>query len=879
MNITGSNDITLLRCKTTWDISGTAPQILIENLSQGNNLAGCSWWFVALAPGDIPIHEGSEANPDITGNWTDDTLNDSWPIAFNNILFSGATYSLQIFVKDSDGNVYAGDIQTASICRPAGNTKNSTNTYGLATCLVEVKCADGRVFFQDTTNATYQGIEGTQGSSVLRVTYPPDETGVVPDPFVGAHFSTALVPITYSSDSYQFQASSVYDYDFGGYVHIRIKYVSFNPVNGSPAIRFPVLCNINLCSLFCEVDKLVRDISTGNCNNAQEAQQKLNLINPKLWLITMGIQQPLCGVDVPALIEEVKAIGGFDCNCCNAPTGIIPTTASVIDGYNFEVVTECGDISGTVEKNGNNIQIQLSDVTYTFEMCDSSPMGTTAFEFRDEVVGCNKQVCLFVDVTQLSFDILNTIKTNTELVNLFNSIVVGGGAGNWNLVVDGKCIFTSGTTYDYSFGLSDIPANTTFAVLEKVQVNGIYEEANFVFNMTNLPALQTFLNTLGFGTFVVTAAGPTSITITSTANSTDIGGIVYTPGGGGTAFASMTKTASGFTPLTANQVVQAIINYLCNIDDSEVETSAAYEICWIDGDGVKQTTTVNSGSPLTAAIAAIVENGCTTIDYIVSLSSLNCANVKALFPQTISVMQANDVLLGTKSGDCAGIYPTEAFLAMLNYGTYNADVLAAFCNMVTLCAAGLACSPYNVFYAATETSSPGVDLVITFSHPDAVSNTIRYARIDNTVTPSYITIPGVLPGASPYTITGLDAGQYRVGITPVYADGRACGEVFYDTLPCEAPLAFNAVYDGTNIVITGTVVEGASAKVELKYPNGGSFSQIYSTTEGALSENITPPALVYGVFFATLKSVCDVSSGFFSAATAPASFEIPEPSP
>lgn len=529
MTITTSNDITVLQVKVTWDISGTSPAILLENLSQGPDLASCDWWFVALAPGEIPIHEGSEADPDISGTWTEFELNDNWPRAFNNILWSGAPYSFQVFVKDGDGNVFEGDVQQTTICRPSGNSKNSTNTFGLGTCDIQVKCAEGRVFFQDTTNATYQGLTGILGASVLRVYYPPDETGVIPDPFVGANFSTALVPITYSSDSYQCQAYSIYDYDMGDYVHIRVKYQTFNPVNGSPVLRFAVLCNINLCSLICEVDKLVMSLQTGNCANAQEAQQKLNLINPKLWMIVTGMQQPLCGIDVPAMIEEVKTIGGFDCNCCNAPTGIIPTGSSIIDGYNFEVVSECGDIDGEVVVNGNNIQIVLSDVTYTFAMCGGSPAETTAFSFQSALVGCNRQVCLNVDVTQLAFDILNTIKTDGDLVNLFNSIVVNNGGGEFTLLVDGKCIFSTSDSCDYTFTLSNIPVSTTFATMVgvKLAANDAITVLNFSFNLTNLPDLQSYLNGLGIGTFVVSNPSGQTVVITSANNTNEITSLKY----------------------------------------------------------------------------------------------------------------------------------------------------------------------------------------------------------------------------------------------------------------------------------------------------------------------------------------------------------------
>ena len=82
--------------------------------------------------------------------------------------------------------------RTAAICRPAGNTATSKNKFGEASVNILVKCQQGRVWFEDTTNASYKGLTGVQGSSTLRMTYPFDETGTIPDPFQISFFSTAL---------------------------------------------------------------------------------------------------------------------------------------------------------------------------------------------------------------------------------------------------------------------------------------------------------------------------------------------------------------------------------------------------------------------------------------------------------------------------------------------------------------------------------------------------------------------------------------------------------------------------------------------------------------------------------------------------------------
>src|SRR5690606_32796352 len=105
------------------------------------------------------------------------------------IEWSGAPYLFTLYAKDAAGNVYSLTKQ-ASICRPYGNTNLSKNTYGKATTDVKVRCQDARVFFQDQTNASYKGIEGQRVSSLLKVSYPIDETGYMPDPFSINNFSS-----------------------------------------------------------------------------------------------------------------------------------------------------------------------------------------------------------------------------------------------------------------------------------------------------------------------------------------------------------------------------------------------------------------------------------------------------------------------------------------------------------------------------------------------------------------------------------------------------------------------------------------------------------------------------------------------------------------
>lgn len=873
MIINGSSYIRLLKIKVVFDISGTTPIITLENQSEGDDLANVSYSFLVKSPSQTIIHEADTDNPDVSGLWTNHTIGDAWPRPFNSIEWSGAPYTFQAIVKDGNGIIHYGDIQEAAICHPNGNTPASKNTFGVADIQVRVKCDLARIYFNDVTNASYKGLTGELGSSVLRVNFPMDNTGVVPAPFTAMNFSNALVPITYSGKGYQFLATSIYQYELSDNTFVRIKYVKND--------TFGVWCNIDLMPLCCEYQKLIDSIENGTCGDVAAAQQKLMLINPRFSLVIMGMMQPLIGIDVPEVIQEIIDIGGFNCDCCDTSTGVIPNSSAAFEGTIFNFVPLGGDIQGVFSVNGPNITLSASDISYIFKICEGSPAQTTAFEVRQSQTGYTKTYCLFVDIGQLAEDLLNKIASDANLVNLFNSIVLSANDGNFQLVVDGGCIFSNSASCDYGFTLLGIPSSGTYALLATLVTANQTYTINYAFNLTNLAGLKAALDALGIGTWVVTNPSGSTVLITTT-TATNISQLIYK--NPNATVAAMTKNCTGYVPLSANQVVQNIINYLCDITDSNVATATPYQICYIDpADHQQKVVQVAAGAPLNTFITELLARGCQTIDYVKQLGAVDCDTIKDRFPASAVAMQPNDVFLVTKGGQCAQMNPLEAFLTMLTYGVANTDVKAAFCAFVAACAGGLACAPYNILFVEADAGSPAGDTMeisVTFDHPDAISHTIRYARIDNTTTPVYKTISGILPGDSPYTISetpGLETGQYRVCVKPIYADGRACNETCVETPACTGITAFSAAYDSTAQTINVTYSASASVpkvKVNLLFPNGGSATYLYNNGDTIA---ITPPPNVTGTFFATMQAVCNENTGFYSAQTAQAAFVINPP--
>ena len=166
-----------------------------------------------------------------------------------------------------------------------------------------------------------------------------------------------------------------------------------------------------------------------------------------------------------------------------------------------------------------------------------------------------------------------------------------------------------------------------------------------------------------------------------------------------------------------------------------------------------------------------------------------------------------------------------------------------------------------------------IDIPVYFNHADAVSNVLRYARIDNTSVPAFQTITGVI--TSPHVVQNVDNGQYRIGMTPVYADGRVCGETTTETDVCPLILALNASQVGNNIVVTYTAGDAIpQVRVTVSYPNGGSFTQNY-TNGNAIT--IPLPSGVYGNYTVSMQSVCDPDTNFYSSPSAPVNVLVAPP--
>lgn len=161
-----------------------------------------------------------------------------------------------------------------------------------------------------------------------------------------------------------------------------------------------------------------------------------------------------------------------------------------------------------------------------------------------------------------------------------------------------------------------------------------------------------------------------------------------------------------------------------------------------------------------------------------------------------------------------------------------------------------------------------INLAIEFQMPvGAVSNLVQYARIDGISNPVWVTV-SPNPTSSPAVIaTNIPNGQYEIQATPIYPDGRICQPTVVTTPACPGLISLSAIIQTGVLVVTYLAPSGVpSVLINVNYPNGGSYSQIYPNTGNPISIGL--PSGVTGNYTVNGQSVCDASSGFYSAPSA-----------
>lgn len=775
--IIASADITRLDFSVLLDMSMSVPIISITNLSTVINPLNLQWAFVITSPSGTPVHTGSLTLPDINHTpFTTFIFTEALPMLFGQLEFnSTGQYTVIVSVKDAAGLITTLQ-KSNSICKPNGN--NGRDNFGAAIIDVEVKCGSGQVYITDQTNLVYKSLTGIKFLTSGELTYPKDGNGNILPP-VTVSGLPALLPIKYEGNGHEVYVYQIYDYDLGDNFIVRVRY--------SYTHAFGVWCNVTLQPLFCEIDR-ANSMLSKNCNDnadSREQQRKLTVINSKMLKAHTGIIQPLSGIDVPGVVEEIKQLLGVDCDCCR-PAGISNVGALRVTDANFRVNKICGDMLLGWEKDlAGNITLNYQNSSYTFVM--SPALGnSTAFSYQVVITGCNKAVNLFVDLETLSTEILTHISGNSTLLNILKDLTQKAQLSCSSLSGGAAFDFTS---CDYSSELSTAQPGGTIA---DILIGGVTYIAPLGTLLSDAAATGAWLNSLAKGVFIVNYSALTArTTITSAANTNSIStvrtlnGTIYT-----------TTLFSNNCGLICN-ILQKILNWLNAINMVQLKAGTGLTICRFKEDGTVISQVFSATAKASEVVEYMAGSFCNITNYIHD-KLLTCANLQGVFAahtEAIGEPDGADVFPMFVNGKCQQVPLRNAAISIFRMLSTDTEVKSTYC-LGAKCTTVSDCSPVTGLLGVPN------DTGATYNW-NTVAGAIGYKwSVDGinwtNVTATTALITGVLPGTT-----------YNIRVYPVYnsGDGINC-MVYNEFTTTNAALACQSVNNLTvsNVVASSFVI-------------------------------------------------------------------------
>ncbi len=763
--VVSSPDISLLDFSVLMDLSIANATVKVTNLSTVTNPTQLHWIFTLTTPMGSIVHKGNFTTPDVNlVAFTNFTFPETLPKVFGQYEYSNTDqYTVEVSVKDSTGNIFT-LAKGKPLCKPNGNT--GKGNFGAANINVQVKCNTSQIFITDKTNTVYNSLAGEKVSTFIELTYPRDKNGNTLAPSVAATLP-ALLPIKYEGEGHEVYVYHIYQYNLGDSFFVKIRY--------SFVKSFAVYCNITLAPLLCEVTKIVASLGN-NCTDTLEKRElvnKLSVVNYHILHAQTGILEPLAGIDVPQIIEKVKQMLDIDCSCFVAD-GVSNSSNVILSDASLTVNKLGGDILLSWSNDGlGNIVLNYEDKSYTFLIGAGSP---TAFSWQNTVIGSVKQQTLFIDPSVLSQEILTQISGSDTLRDILNGIVqqdmsacsgLNGGAA-FNLAA---------CTYSVAYNTTRRSSATMFKVL----IGGTYYTAPTSTGAADASSIQTWLNSLSKGTFVVAFnSGLGQMSITSAANTNAISNISTIQGDVVRTF-QFTNDCGLICSM-----FQRIFNYLNDLNLVKIKAGVGLTICRFDTNGAVVSTAFGVNDNMSAITTFLADSFCNVINYTKD-KLLTCENIKTLFgthTPAIGIPHGADTVPMWINGVCI-----ETPLKVLAQGVFqlllsDSDVKNIYCQ-VTPCSTVNGCSP------VTGLIGTGGDNYWNFTWNPVVGATGYKWSIDG------INYSSVTSTAA--AITGLVVDTaYVFRVYPVYLSG--------DGLSCQITSSFTTTNAGATCAAPATLV-------------------------------------------------------------------------
>jgi len=667
----------------------------------------------------------------------------SWVLDLSsvNFAFLFQTYAIYAAIQDTGGQIYQTNIIYSTICQPT-NLTDSGYVTGIFSLTPD--CINSVLTVKEVTPMVYNGLQPQSVTKTGTLYYPVGTLGPL---------SFTRTPITNNvvyTGQYSIQCTSVATYAIGQDVYVLVSYII--GANG-PGV-FPVTCNNKMSQILCCIQK-IQQTAIRECNNAIGANAKQQIADISMFVLS-GFMKQSSGQDAQFEVDYIKKYLSCDCGSSSLTqsefTPINPAVTSIVlngvGGTTVPSPTAAGDTL-------------IYDIASNVYQIVKGNTGDLAFTIQiNTAISNTVQYIITFNYDTMAGYILTAIADDPTLLAQLNSLVTAAGS---ILGLNGLCVIN---TSEVNYSLSQAVTGSTLLVNVVINGNTYAAPANLFGN--NPTAVAAWLNSLTLGTFSATVTSGT-LTILSV-NNTNVAATMT--------FSSPNVTqAFQATSVTLVQVLQAIINFLCNLTALQVALGNALTLCTLDYNNNVVQTTYQANTTQQSYNGALTNAICNICNRINTLVAFTCAKLQALFSDNPNATfnYASDRFLSIVGGACTTLTSSQAAMAFINAVNANTAVKQAFCAIV--CTAPGTCPGISaVNFSSTSTSTIGF-YGVTFS-PVPTANqivTLQY-RIHGTTT--WITANsginlfpnGNINGTTPYLITGLTPGTtYDVSV------GNNCG--------------------------------------------------------------------------------------------------------
>lgn len=716
--------------------------------SGGVELAGYDWDNPQIPP---PVNEGATYTLDLSA-WSYD------------LLFQ--KYSIKGAIKDEDGQIYELIFPIKQVCKPQ---KFTSAGYAEANFLVQAQCNNKTITVKDSTVYTYSNVEADTIEKNGTLYYP--QGTISPVIFSGTPFRN---PQLYTG-SYTIQCTSLATYDLEDGFYVIVQYY----VRGEKTIY----CGMSVSTVFCCINE-IQERARLNCGNpvGLAAQNQLMEIAIPLMQACTG---EILGVDVSAQVELIKKT--LKCNCGIGET--IQVEQEPQDLSITSIVIE-GDGGTSVDGGVVNGNTKTYTVTSNSYIVQKGNVDDLAFsiETNTQTAKTVKYILTF-DYEKIAEYVYNATADNDTLLTQFNSLVFSSGFDLTN--INGKCVINLS---EVNYFLSKKVANA-FSTVKNIIIGETTYDAPANLLVSNSAGIDAWLNSLVLGdyesSFSQSSTG-TYINVLSTNNPYVVVSMTFNDGTGDTTVLFQ-KTIKSIIAL-----LQAIIDFLCEITAANVYLGRALDTCYYDYNGELVTLSLTSGQTQDTYNQYIATALCGISQKISNLTDLTCDKIQAIFAEYPNAIMniASTRILSIVDGNCTAATLQQTALGVIAAINGYSDVKAAFCAID--CEDPGTCPEVAAINASVVSGDIGIYGVIWSSNPVASQTvTVKY-RLNGTTTwivatNALVLFPnGNVSGTSPYLITGLSEGlTYDVQII------NNCGGVGFIT---QVTTPTGSVYTGSYLV-------------------------------------------------------------------------------